>query len=146
MNKKLVFSIFVIAVLFSAAASYSNVPGGRSFSGSGIGSQLNLTNDQKAKISEKEKSMDRETNQLRQTMRDIRNQINDEVASDNPDMTKINALIDGSTKNMSDMQKNQISFMLWMKDQLTPEQKQKFISIMKSWSHPNPGNGEAEKK
>lgn len=139
MNKTLGFAVIAIFVLTSFAFSqaFLNKASGNGMGGKGIELKLDLTKDQKGKIFEKENAMEKDVLQLKRSIRSLKYELNTELSAENPDKTKVNSLIDNISKNMTDIQKKEISFMLWMREQLTPEQKQKLLSLLKTWPHPD---------
>jgi len=138
MFKKFGFTLFVIIFLFSANISllfvskvFAEVRGGKELN-NGMVWRLDLTKEQKEKISAQEDAVRKNTLLSRQSIRDLRNQLNAELSSENPDKVKINSLIDSISKDMTYIQKQEVSFMLWMREQLTPDQKQKLLTLIKN--------------
>ena len=138
MNKTTGLVAIAVMVLLSVAFSQVGLKqvsgegkGGKELSVAGMAWKLDFTKEQKDKIAAKESSMQQATLQFRQSIRDQRQELNAELSADNPDNTKVNKLIEDISRNMADIQKNEISFMIWMRQQLTPEQKQKLSELMK---------------
>lgn len=133
MFKKFGPAVFALIILLAASFSptFAEGPGERG-AGGGMVWRLDLTKDQKDKISAQENAVRKETMKLRRAVRDLRNQLNTELSADSPDQAKVNGLIDSISSEMAAMQKQEISFMLWMKGQLTPEQKQKLMELIKN--------------
>lgn len=137
MFKKIVSTVILVMVIFSVSGAFGQNPGGK-----GMAWRLDLSKEQKDKIGAQESTMRKDTLQLRQTIRDLRNQLNAELSADNPDKTKVNGLIDSISKNMTEIQKQEMSFMLWMREQLTPEQKQKLLTLLKNRQEMGAGSQE----
>ncbi len=105
--------------------------------------RLDLTKAQRAAISSKETAIRKEIQLLRQPIRESRNALNVEILADKPDTKKINSLIDSISKNMAAIQKKEVFFMLWMREQLTPEQKQQLLALIKTRQRNMTGSPEA---
>lgn len=136
-----VLTAIVISVLFSQALQNSSWAKGAELGNPGIVWRLDLTKDQKEKISNKENSVEKEVLKLKQVIRGQRDQLDALLSADKPDNTRISGMIDSISLNMTDIQKKQIFFMLWIREQLTAEQKQKLLSLIKS--RQTEGSGEA---
>ena len=146
--KKLSGSVlFIIVVLLAATLlqreSFGAVKGGVGSKEAGLIWRLDLTKEQKENISAKETAVRQEIVQLRQSIRDFRISLNAELSADQQDEPKINGLIDNISLKMADIQKQEVFFMLWMREQLTPEQKQKLFSLIKERGERGPGSPEA---
>lgn len=134
------FGSAVLMLIILLSVSFSSVfvnkvfgegPGGKGLGG-GMIWRLDLSKEQRDKIAAQESVVRKETALLRQTIRDLGDQLNAELSAENPDKTKVNGLIDSISKNMTQVQMKEISFMLWMREQLTPEQKQKLLTLLKN--------------
>ncbi|MCX5749112.1 MAG: periplasmic heavy metal sensor [Candidatus Saganbacteria bacterium] len=132
----------VTAVLICAAVilSFSSALGnqGRSMSGAGIVQGLGLTADQQSKITAKEKEMEKDILPLKQSIQDLRSELNKELSSENPDKAKVNRLIESVSGKMTVIQQKKISYILWTREQLTAEQRQKLTTFLQK-----PEEGEA---
>lgn len=150
MNKISGFAAIVISVLLSVTFSQVllNKALGEGMGGKGIGQagmiwRLDLTKEQKDKIIAKESAMRKDVLPLMQSIRGLKVQLNAELSADNPDNAKVNALIDQISKDMTDIQKKEVFFMLWMREQLTPDQKQKLLSLLKERQQTGVGSRDA---
>ncbi|MFA5105248.1 MAG: periplasmic heavy metal sensor [Candidatus Margulisiibacteriota bacterium] len=146
MNRKPGFSVIVFAILGSIilfnGPAYAQGARGKAVGEPGMVWRLDLTKDQKTNIIAKEDAIEKETLPLKNSIKNNRDRLNVELSMDKPDNSKINSLIDNISKDMTDIQKKRISFMLWMREQLTTEQKQKLQDLIKSREQSETGSGE----
>ena len=131
MYKKLGFAVIMLTTIVSASL-FTECVYGKGFGEQGMVSRLDLSKEQKENIEVKEAAIEKELMPLKDAIRNNRNLLNAELSSENPDNTKINGLIDSISNNMTDIQKKKMFLMLWMREQLTPEQKRKLQSLIKS--------------
>ena len=124
-------AILVSAVFLQPLQNRAWAKGGE-LGAQGMVWRLDLTKEQKDNILNKETGVEKEIWQLKQSIRDQRKELDTLLSADKPDNSKIDKLIDSISKNMTDIQKKEIFFMLWMRQQLTAEQKQKLLSLIKS--------------
>ena len=149
MNKILgvaaVLTAVAVSILFLPQMqdkSWAKAKGG-DLSSPGMVWRLDLTKEQKENIINKENSVEKEILPLKQSIRDQRKELDALLSADKPDNSKINRLIDSISKNMTEIQRKQIFFMLWIRQQLTPEQKEKLLSLIKSRQQTADGSVEA---
>ncbi len=138
MNKKIVLVTLMMTILISSV--FANSEGGKEMIW-----KLDLTKEQREKISAKENVMEIEVLQLRQSIRSLRAELNEQLSSNEPDKTKVELLISESSDKMTKIQIKTVDFMLWMREQLSPEQKQKLLALMKT-RELSQGSKEAENK
>ena len=138
-----VLTAIMVSVIFLPALQNSSWAKGSELSAPGMVWRLDLTKEQKENITNKENSVEKETLPLKQSLRDQRKELDVLLSADKPDNLKINKLIDGISLNMTEIQKKQIFFMLWIRQQLTAEQKQKLLSLIKSRQQTADGSREA---
>lgn len=138
MNKISVIAVIAVSVLLSVTFSQVllNKALGEGIGGKGIGQagmiwRLDLTKEQKDRVIARETAVRKEILPLMKSIHGLKGELNAELSADNPDNTKVNALIDNISKDMTDIQKKEVFFMLWMREQLTPEQKQKLLLLIK---------------
>jgi Spy/CpxP family protein refolding chaperone len=129
-NKTLGVAVILAAVVIPVLFSQALLANGASLGPQGMVWRLDLSKAQKENISNKENSVEKEILQLQQSIRDQRKELDALLSADKPDNSKINK------------QKKQIFFMLWMRQQLTPDQKQKLLALIKS-RQAKEGSGEA---
>ena len=144
MNKKFGFVMIMIAITVSLVfivgdvnKACAQIDQGKGQNKPDMAARLDLTKEQKANITAKEDAMDKELSPLKNAIRDNRDKLNTELSSDKPDQAKVNALIDNISKDMTDIQKKKTSFMIWMRQQLTPDQKQKLLTLINSRQNEN---------
>lgn len=138
MKKPILFAIIgTAAVLFVSLSSLGlgmqgRGPEGKDMGGAGVIWRLDLTDAQKAAINAREIDVAKEILPLKQSMRDLRYQLNKDLSSDDPDEAKILGLTKKISDVMFEIQKKNLEYMLWMRAQLSPEQKQKLKAIMQT--------------
>ncbi len=144
-----ILSLLIVAsatlLIFATAYSQPGMPDtdpGKA-RGAGIFNALDLSADQKAIISEKEKQLEIDLQSYKAAVKDIRGDINKELSMENPDKAKINKSIENISGYMMESQKRRMAFMLWLRDQLSPEQKQKLQTLMQNARPAGPGNPDA---
>lgn len=140
MNKMVGLAVIVSIVLISA--TFGNPAAGKGLGEPGMVWRLDLTKEQKENITAKEDVMQKEILLLNKSIRSRRVELNAQLSADKPDNSKINGLIDNISKDMAEIQKKKIFFMLWMREQLTPEQKQKLLSLLKNRQETGTGSEE----
>ncbi|MFA4967544.1 MAG: periplasmic heavy metal sensor [Candidatus Margulisiibacteriota bacterium] len=150
MNKISGFAVIAISVLLSVTFSQVLLNkalgegiGVKGISGAGMIWRLDLTKEQKEKIIAKESAVRKETLPLMQSIRGLKSELNAELSAENPDNSKVSAMIDKISKDMTDIQKKEVFFMLWMREQLTPEQKQKLLLLLKDRQQTRVGSQDA---
>lgn len=87
---------------------------------------LNLTQDQKTKFLEREQQLEKEILGIRQQNQKMQLWIAEELKKEKPNQAEINKTIDKIGQNRATIQKKRTEFLIWIKSQLSPEQKQKF--------------------
>lgn len=146
MNKKIIFAVMTLAVLVSAAflsGSYAQGARGKEVAEPSMVWRLDLTKEQRENMTAKENAMEKEILPLKNSMRDGRDRLNTELSADKPDNSKVSSLIDSISKDMTDIQKKKVFFMIWMRQQLTADQKQKLLSLIKSRQQTETGSEES---
>lgn len=98
----------------------------------GIILRLDLTQEQKNRITAKEEASEKETAALTETLRSQKRLLNDLLSAEQPDRAGIYKLTEETSKTMTELQRKKIDFMLWVREQLTPEQKKKLTELFKT--------------
>lgn len=149
MNKN--YAVAVIMFIIFGSVTFFNMTIDKAFGegvrGNGLGVpgmvwRLDLTKEQRENITTKENSIEKEILPLKSSIRENRNLLNTELSADKPDLSKVNSLIDSISRDMTSIQKKKMFFMLWMREQLTPEQSQKLLSLLKSRQQTGAGSEE----
>ena len=138
-----VLTAIVVSVLFLPVLQISADAKDTGFGEPGMVWRLDLTKDQKEMISNKESGVEKEILQIKKIIRSQRDQLDILLSADKPDNITISAVIDNISKNMAEIQKKQIFFMLWIREQLTSEQREKLLSIIKNRQQTEGSSGEA---
>ena len=139
-----VLAVVAVSILFLPQLgdkAFAKSKGGN-LSSPGMVWRLDLTKVQKDNIINEENNVEKEILPLKQSIRDQKKELDSLLSADNPDSSKINRLIDNISKNIAEIQKKQVFFMIWIRQQLTPEQKEKLLGLMKSMQTQGP-SGEA---
>ncbi len=149
MDKKIAVAAVLLALLGSVTFLNSRINAEVS-RGKGIGGQsvlwkLDLTKEQKETIAAKESAIEKEVSSLQDSIRGNRDLLDSELSADKPDLSRVNNLIDNISADMAGIQKKRVYFMVWMREQLTPEQKQKLLSITKDRQGAEAGSKEPGK-
>lgn len=135
-TKTLVASAVFLVVFSLPGLGFMGRPGGPTgVASTEIRSQrlmgvLGLTDEQRERIFAREKDIEKEIAPMRQSITSLRSDINKELSYDSPNNARINDLLDRISVKMTEIQKKKISYMLWVRQQLTPEQKQKLKGLM----------------
>ena len=138
MKKPFGLIFVVICVILAAAFSqgFLNKACGKGMAGQGKSGgmmlDLGLTGAQKDLINTREADLEKNLLPLKDIIRDLKYQLDSELLLDSPDKAKINDLTDRISDKMTEVQKRKLGFMLWMREQLTPEQKQRLKTLMES--------------
>ena len=143
MGTAVVLTAILASVLFLPALQSKVWAKGAGMGDPGMVWRLDLTKEQKENIINKEAGVEKEILQLKQAIRSQRGELDTLLSADKPDNNKINRMIDNISKNMTEIQKKQIFFMLWMRQQLTAEQKAKLLSLINSRQQTKGASGEA---
>ncbi|GEM_PF-2791845 len=121
-------AVVCLAVLILCQASVP-AQGKKEIDQTGIILRLDLTKEQKDRITAREAASEKEIAVLMETLRSQKKQLNDLLLAEKPDRARIDSLTEDTSKTMTELQKKKIDFMLWVREQLTPEQKQKLIEL-----------------
>lgn len=136
MRKTMIFALAVVLALPVAAMAQRPGGMGGDYGERGHGrkggmmSQLDLSADQLAKMRELGTGTRKEMIELKSRMEIKRIDFQAELQKDNPDMAKINALIDEIVDARSQMFRKQLETQAEMTKILTPEQRQKMMERM----------------
>lgn len=98
----------------------------------GIILRLDLTKEQKDRITAREVAAESEMAVLADTLRAQKNELNELLVANQPDRARIDKLTEETSRTMTELQKKKIDFMLWVREQLTPEQKQKLNELFQA--------------
>jgi len=149
MDKKLTIAAVLLAflgsVIFFNGPSNAESPRGKGIGGQSVLWKLDLTKEQKESITAKENSIEKEVLSLQNSIRRNRDLLDTELSADKPDLSKVNSLIDNISADMAGIQKKRVFFMVWMREQLTQEQKQKLLLLTKDGQGPEAGSKEPGK-
>lgn len=149
MDKKIGIAAVLIIVLgsfvFLNGLASAEGPRGKGMGGQSVLWKLDLTKEQRENISAKESAIEKEVASLQDSIRGNRELLDSELSADKPDLSKVNSLVDNISSDMASIQKKRIYFMVWMREQLTTEQKQKLLSLTKDRQVPEAGSKEPGK-
>jgi len=127
--KRLLFTALVL-VFTLAAVCASHALSDKGIDSPAVIQSLGLTDVQQAGITSGEQDLEKELAPLKQSIQRLRSDINRELSSDSPDKAKIDRALDEVSVKMAEIQKKKIAYMLWIRGQLTPEQRQKLTSFL----------------
>lgn len=141
----MVLLVFFGSVIFFNSSANAEGPRGKGIGGQSILWKLDLTKEQRELISSKESAIEKEVSSLQDSIRGNRDLLDKELSADKPDLSKVNGLVDNISSDMAAIQKKRIYFMVWIREQLTTEQKQKLLSLTKDRQGPEAGSKESGK-
>lgn len=91
--------------------------------------ELSLTDDQMAQLQARRASFDKQIGEMRIKLREKREALLEEVRATVPDSARIDQLVDEIGMLQAELQKQAIRHILQEKAMLTPEQREKFLSM-----------------
>ncbi len=111
-----------------------------------IAKEIGLTQQQKDAFLQKEQQLEKDVLGLRQENQKMRLWMRQELKKDNPDKASIDRTIEKIGANNTGIQKKRTEYILWMRTQLTPEQREKLNSCFEQKGERQPrGQGPRKK-
>jgi Spy/CpxP family protein refolding chaperone len=127
----LVAAVLVMSFVSGALAFGKMAPGqradkgGQGFMKDKIAKEIGLTQQQKEAFLKKEQQLEKEILGLRQDNQKMRLWMRQELKKDSPDKGAVNRTIEKIGGNNTNIQKKRTEYIIWMRNQLTPEQREK---------------------